>query len=160
MQEITIQAIQPGESSLVRRLIIENWGSERVIIHDAEYFPHELPGLIARRGGTIVGLLTYRLEYHACEIVTLNSFLPHIGVGRSLLDAVRELARQAGCVRIWLVTTNDNLSALGFYQHYGFSLYALHCGAVSRSRQIKPEIPLVGENGIPIRDELELEIWI
>lgn len=33
----------------------------------------------------------------------------------------------------------------------------VHRHAVAAARQIKPEIPLVGYDGIPIRDELELE---
>ena len=59
---------------------------------------------------------------------------------------------------MWLITTNDNLNALRFYQKRGFELVAVHRHAVDESRKIKPEIPLVGENGIPIRDELGLEL--
>jgi hypothetical protein len=66
-------------------------------------------------------------------------------------------ARAAGRTRVWLITTNDNLDALRFYQRRGFTLAALHRGAVARSRRLKPTIPEVGAHGIPIRDELELE---
>ena len=54
--------------------------------------------------------------------------------------------------------SNDNPPALRFYQKRGFALVAVHANAVERSRQIKPEIPLIGRGGIPIRDEIELEL--
>ncbi|MGD8245715.1 MAG: hypothetical protein PVG25_02965 [Anaerolineae bacterium] len=60
--------------------------------------------------------------------------------------------------RIWLITTNDNLAALRFYQRRGFSLVAVHPGAVDQARTLKPEIPAIGHSGIPIRDEIELEL--
>jgi RimJ/RimL family protein N-acetyltransferase len=71
---------------------------------------------------------------------------------------VKEVARQHGCQRVWLITTNDNLNALRFYQKRGFELVAVHRRAIDEARKIKPEIPLIGEYGIPIRDEIELEI--
>jgi hypothetical protein len=50
------------------------------------------------------------------------------------------------------------VDALRFYQRRGFRLVALHPGAVDDSRRrLKPEIPELGEYGIPIRDELVLE---
>ena len=68
------------------------------------------------------------------------------------------LAKKAGCSRIWLITTNDNLHALGFYQRRGFVIKAVHPNALDRSRELKPSIPLISENGIPLRDEIELEM--
>ncbi len=105
-----------------------------------------------------MGLVTYHLEDDACEIVTLDSDLPGQGVGTALVRAVRQFARDEGCRRLWLVTTNDNLSALRFYQKRGFTLAALRTNAVERARELKPELPLVGNDGIPLRDEIELEM--
>ncbi|HEX7715028.1 MAG TPA: GNAT family N-acetyltransferase, partial [Bacillota bacterium] len=62
------------------------------------------------------------------------------------------------CQRLWLITTNDNLAAIRFYQLRGFVLVALHRDAIAQSRKLKPEIPLRGIDGIPIRDEIELEV--
>jgi GNAT superfamily N-acetyltransferase len=93
----------------------------------------------------------------ACEIVTLDNLGDRRGVGTALIEAVMETARAAGCRRLWLITTNDNLRALRFYQKRGFRLVRLSPDAVTAARRIKPEIPLVGEDGIPLRDELELE---
>ncbi len=50
------------------------------------------------------------------------------------------------------------MRALRFYQKRGFVLVAVHRDAVAAARALKPEIPLIGEDGIPIRDELELEL--
>jgi len=75
-----------------------------------------------------------------------------------LVDTVKEGAKAKGCRRLWLITTNDNLNALGFYQRRGFRLIALHPNALEASRKLKPQISLKAANGIPIRDELELEL--
>jgi ribosomal protein S18 acetylase RimI-like enzyme len=80
------------------------------------------------------------------------------GVGTALIEAVQRLAASRGCARLWLITTNDNLDALRFYQRRGFQLVAVHRGAVDDSRRrLKPEITVTGAYGIPLRDEIELE---
>jgi RimJ/RimL family protein N-acetyltransferase len=71
-----------------------------------------------------------------------------------------ECAKEAGASRVWLITTNDNTDALRFYQKAGFRIVAVHQDAVALARRIKPEIPIMGENGIPIRDEIELELML
>jgi ribosomal protein S18 acetylase RimI-like enzyme len=116
-----------------------------------------LPGFVAERDGLPLGLVTYRLENDACELAFIVSLERHAGIGSVLLDAVVQAV--AGCERIWLVTTNDNLDALRFYQRRGFVLSALRPGAVDEAReQLKPQIATVGEFGIRLRDELELEL--
>ena len=73
------------------------------------------------------------------------------------MDAVRTRALDAGCGLLWVVTTNDNVDALRFYQRRGFRLARLRPGAVDESREtVKPEIPAIGDHGIPLRDEIEL----
>jgi hypothetical protein len=60
---------------------------------------------------------------------------------------------------VWLTTTNDNLDALRFYQRRGFRISAVRPRAVERARAtLKPEIPEVGAYGIPVRDEIDLEL--
>jgi hypothetical protein len=60
--------------------------------------------------------------------------------------------------RVWLVTTNDNLDALRFYQRRGFRIAQVRPGAVDETRKtLKPSIAEVGDFGIPIRDEIVLE---
>jgi hypothetical protein len=71
---------------------------------------------------------------------------------------VAAAARKKGCRRLTLITTNDNLHALGFYQRRGFELAGIQRGAIGRARELKPSIPLIGQNNIPLRDEIELEL--
>ena len=149
-----------GDRAWVERFIVEQWGAEVVVVHDTVYCPSSLPGLVAWQTGERVGLATYQLDGAACEIVTLDSQRPGIGVGTALVEAVKRTARATACRRLWLITTNDNLDALRFYQKRGFVLVAVHRNAVDRARQTKPEIPKVGQHGIPLRDEIELEMHL
>ena len=122
------------------------------------YYPYLLPGFMAIQKKKKMGLLTYHIKENNCEIVTINSIRSGIGIGGVLIDAVKDNARQIGCKRLWLVTTNDNLNAQQFYQKRGFVIAAVHKNAVDKSRKLKPEIPLFGGNGIPIKDEIEFEM--
>jgi GNAT superfamily N-acetyltransferase len=127
-----------------------------MVVHDEVVRPAELPGFVARAGDQIVGLVTYRIADGDCEVISLDSLREGFGVGSALLGAVEEAARAAGCRRLWLVTTNDNVAALGFYGRRGFRMTGIDRGAVDRARRLKPAIPEVAANGIPIRDEITL----
>jgi GNAT superfamily N-acetyltransferase len=117
------------------------------------------PAYVARVDDELVGVATYVLGEGTCELLTLHATRRNAGVGTALVSAVAEAARSAGCTTLWVVTTNDNVDALRFYQRRGFRLARLRPGAVDDSRlTLKPEIPTVGGHGIPLRDELELEL--
>jgi ribosomal protein S18 acetylase RimI-like enzyme len=117
------------------------------------------PALLAVDDGRIAGVLTYLVSGEECEVLTLHVDRQWRGLGTELLAEVRRIAARAGCTRLWLITTNDNVDALRFYQRRGLRLAALHAGAVDDCRaRLKPEIPPVGAHGIPLRDELELEL--
>jgi ribosomal protein S18 acetylase RimI-like enzyme len=120
--------------------------------------PADLPGFAAFDDERCVGLVTYELGAEACEIVTIDALEEGRGVGTALLEAVVEVAREADCSRVQLLTTNNNLRALAFYQKRGFRLVGLAPGAIDEERSLKPSIPLVDEAGLPIRDELHLEL--
>jgi ribosomal protein S18 acetylase RimI-like enzyme len=116
------------------------------------------PAVVAEDSNGVLGVLTYVVDGDRCEILTLHASERRRGVGSALLQEVERIATESGCRRLWLVTTNDNVDALRFYQRRGFRIVAVHPGAVERSREtLKPEIPEVGEYGIPLRDEIELE---
>jgi GNAT superfamily N-acetyltransferase len=74
----------------------------------------------------------------------------------ALVEGMADVASAAGCTRLHVITTNDNLPALRLYQRHGFVLAAVRPGAVDLARRRKPEISATGHAGIPIRDELEL----
>jgi len=138
-------------------LITELWGSEVVAVRGTSLRPAEMAGFIAERSDRLAGLLTYQLlGADTLEIVTLNALDRRAGIGTMLIEAVVAKARRFGCREIRLTTTNDNVDALRFYQRRGFRLAELRAGEVDRARQHKPEIPQVGDYGIPLRDEIDL----
>src|SRR5262249_5898511 len=119
-------------------------------------------GLVAEAGDRRVGLLTHRFDGPGrIEISALLSLEPRRGVGSTLVRALAEIARRAGIDEIRGTTTNDNLGALAFYQRLGFRLVQLRAGAVDEARRtIKPSMPETGEDGLPLRDELELGLAV
>jgi ribosomal protein S18 acetylase RimI-like enzyme len=153
---ISIRPISSDDRAWVAATTIERWGDETVVGHGVVYHPAELPGFIADRDGTPVGLLTFAIDGEACEVVTIDALVEGIGAGTALLDACAAHARAHGCTRLWLVTTNDNLRARSWYERRGFHVVAVHEGAVARSRELKPSIPLFGADGISITDEIEM----
>ena|SRR5436309_3015515 len=138
--------------------MLEHWGSNKVVSRGVVHYPQDLPGFVASYEGEKVGLVTYNITGASCEIVTINSIQPSAGVGTALIEAVRDIAIKSECTRLWLITTNDNMNALRFYQKRGFVLVAIHRNALDISRKLKPEISLIGNDGIPLRDEIELEM--
>jgi GNAT superfamily N-acetyltransferase len=145
------------EQVWIERFLNRSWGStvvSRGVAHDAS----RLPALLAVQDGEIVGLATFCLENGECELVTLDSLEEGRGIGSALLAGVSERAGQSGCTRLWLITSNDNVNAIRFYQRRGMRLVAVHRGAIDEARRIKPSIPLIGQHGIPIHDELEFEL--
>ena len=118
----------------------------------------ELPAVVAvDDDGERVGFATYIVEGALAELVSIDALRPGAGVGRQLLDAVAGAARAAGAERLLVMTTNDNLVALRFYQRAGFRMAELRTGAVDEARAtLKPSIPETGNDGIPLRDEIDL----
>ena len=155
---LSVRPLGPADRGWVERVTRAEWGSETVAVHQQLYRPSELPGFLALQGRTKQGLITYHLEGASCEVVTLNSWSEGRGIGTTLLAAVRDVCRREGCTRLWLITTNDNTHALRFYQKWGFRIAAIHVGAIAADRRLKAELPTHGQDGIPIRDEIELEV--
>ena len=119
------------------------------------------PALIAEVDGEIAGVLTWVLRGHSMEVLTLHAARRWAGAGTALVAAARRVAEASGARRLWLITTTDNVDALRFYQRRGFRMTRVHPEAVDRSRAtLKPGIPETGEHGIPIHDEIELELLI
>lgn len=157
MLSIQVRPLNSNDADWVNRFLVEHWLSTKIVSRGSVHSADQLPGFIASQDTRRVGLVTYCIEGDQCEIVTLNSVSEGLGVGSKLIDAVRSATLSRKCRRLWIITTNDNLSALRFYQRRGFTLSAVYPNALDATRKLKPEIPLIGQNGIPIRDELELE---
>lgn len=153
-----VHPIASGDRSWVTEQVRRLWGGAYVVAHGVTYYPDDLPGFLAIRESERVGLIAHTIEGERCQIVALYSLHPGIGVGSGLVEAVKENALSLGCRTLWLTTTNDNLDALGFYQKRGFVLKTIHRNAAAIARQLKPELPVVGLHGIPVRDEIDLEM--
>ena len=69
-----------------------------------------------------------------------------------------KFAIKKNCTRLKLITTNDNIRGIEFYQKRGFVFANIYINAIENSRRLKPEIPMYADNGLPIRDEIEFEI--
>ena len=154
---MTVRPLGEGDREWARRKLRVR-GGDVVVSRGRVHDPAALPGLLAEEGSAPVGLLTYLVDGDDCEVVTVNAFPRGGGAGTALIEAAAAAAREAGASRLWLITTNDNLNALRFYQKRGFRLCALYPGALDETRRLKPSLPLLGQEGIPLRDELALEL--
>ena len=152
-----IKAVDSSTRKSIVDLIAKNWGSPIMVTKGRVHDLSKLPGYIVYEGMEIKGLITYNVENDECEITSFDSFEENKGIGSALLEKVVKTAEEIGCKRIWLITTNDNTKAMRFYQKRGFDLKAIYCGSVQEARKIKPEIPLYGNDNIPIMHEIEFE---
>jgi DNA-3-methyladenine glycosylase I len=157
---LQIRPVEPADKDWITQLMQDEWGSPMQISKGHIFYPADLPGFVALKDGERAGLITYDITGDSCEVGSLNSLKPNSGAGTALIEAVKDKARQAGCKRLWLITTNDNLNALKFYQKRGFRLVAVYPNSMDQVRQLKPQVPLLGNDGIPLRDEIELEILL
>jgi SAM-dependent methyltransferase len=158
LQMLRVRALTPEDSGWKEQALLRVWGSTSVARKEELVDARPFEGFVALAGHDRVGLVTYAMRDDECEIVTIQADREGVGIGRALMDAVRQRAQELGARRLWLVTTNNNVRAFAFYQRWGMDLVALRVDGVTRSRALKPGIPTVDPAGIPIRHELELEL--
>jgi len=121
------------------------------------YRAEDLDGILVYKEKKIIGLGLYYIKNNECEIVLMETFIQNKGIGTQLIQKIKEIAEKEKCKRIWLITTNENINAIRFYQKRGFHLSNIYINALEESRKIIPEIPKM-EDGIEIRDEIEFEM--
>ena len=149
-----------GDGDEIEEFLTQCWGARFVVSRGKVTDATKVPRIVARSGeGGLVGLATYGIdeENRSCELITIDAVLERRGIGSRLIQLVEEAAREKGCQRVWLITTNDNLEAAAFYAKRGYRLVAVHLDALERSRELKSGISKVGKHGIPIQDEWEFE---
>lgn len=152
---VALRRVTADDLPRLRKFWQDHWAGEEMLVHGEVFRPEQLEGFVNEDW---TGVVTYVVDPPGCEIISLDSLKEGQGIGTALIQAVVEEARRRGCRRLFLSTTNDNLHALGFYQRRGFELATIRRGAVNESRKRKPSIPLIGDNEIPVRDEIELEM--
>ena len=155
---MNIRPLTPEDRACLRQFWYEQWSGEFIVTHGVIHRPEDVEGFVVDDLSDWAGLITYKITNGECEVVSLDGLKEGQGIGTMLLRKVIEEAKSRGCKRIFLITTNDNLYALGFYQRRDFELVAVHRGALDETRKIKPSIPIIGANHIPLRDEIELEM--
>ena len=155
--ENKIESINEDNRNLVNQFLIDNWFSTDLSVRGEIIDGTKLEGFLLQEECKIIGLVTYMFFEEICEIVSLDSKKENIGIGSALVKEVEKVARDNDCKKMRLITTNDNMRALQFYQKRGYCLTKLYPNAMEEVRKIKPNVPELGDNGIPLRDELELE---
>jgi len=156
-----IEPITTSTRELATAYIIKEWQSARMAIRGEIIDCSVIDGFIVldETRENVIGLATYIFRDDSCEIVSINSENPRTGLGTALVEKVKAAANTHGCKTLRLLTSNDNLNAIGFYQKRGFELVGVNLGAIDRERQTnKPEIPLIGQNGIPLRHEIDFSM--
>ncbi|TKD72586.1 GNAT family N-acetyltransferase [Pseudalkalibacillus hwajinpoensis] len=155
--EYNIQPTQEEHQVKLGNLFTTLWGSTEMIVSSGVYDISRLDGFIAyNESGDISGVITYYFHESFLEIISLDSLVENNGVGSRLLMEVEIAAFIGELNEVSLLTTNDNLKALRFYQRKGYRLTSIKSDAVNQARVQKPEIPEVGYHQIPVHDELEL----
>ncbi len=152
--------ITPEIRDQVNNFIDERWHGLVMAVRGRLVDMTVLDGVAAYESDVLAGLIMYEIENRECEIMSLDSVREGQGIGTRLIEAVIDKAREAGCSKLKLITTNDNTDAIKFYQKRGFDMARIYRNAVDESRRLKPTIPLTGWYGIPIKHEIEFEYII
>ena len=159
-QAVSVRPLQPTDADWVDRTQATVWGS-RMIARKGELLDSStLPGFVAVRDGDRVGLVLFCVRGEAYEIASVWTAVRGERIGRALMQRCFDDARGRGCRRVWLITTNDNVGAIAFYQHLGMDLCGFFRNAVATTRRLKPSIPLRDEFGVGIDHELEFELLL
>ncbi len=157
---IRVRPATAADKPFIRAELRKWWGDETVVLRGEIYHPAEYEGFIAEYDSAEAGLILLRFEGKRSEIMSLSASDESPPISSKLVAAAINRAREKGAQKMIVVTTNDNISALRFYQQLGFTIRDWRMNAVERSRAIKPKIPREGNYHIPIRDEIELELII
>ena len=155
-----VRQVAPGDRDWVVKSLVAVWTSTSVARRGELVEAAGLPGHLATLGARRVGLVLVDVKDKAYEIVAISTTEPHRGIGRALMESCFAEARATGCRRVWLVTTNNNIGAIAFYQRLGMDMCALHLQAVQLSRELKSTIPVRDAAGVPIDHELEFELLL
>ena len=153
-----IEEVQEQHRAWFRLLLYERWGSSNVDTRGRLHQALQLPRFPAIENNTPISFITCLLKDGDCEIVTLDSLLSGKGIGTAMVKRVQKSPVLNNRARVWLITKNDSTDALRFYQKVGFRIVTIQRGSIAKSRKLKLEIPETGNNGIPITDEIELEV--
>lgn len=158
---LDIRDFEDDDRAWARQLIEEHQDGDHRVARLGELLdPTEQEGIVAELDGRPIGLLTVHETDRGLEVLTLHSEVGGVGAGTRLLETALRVAEASHAPRLWLVTTNDNVDAIGWYLRRGMTVADVHAGAVDADRAaVKSSIPSTNRlNGLPIRDLVELEL--
>jgi ribosomal protein S18 acetylase RimI-like enzyme len=153
-----IKIISAENREQVNDFISSHWFSTDMVVRGEVVDMKVLDGFVVYDSETITGLTTYRIEDDEFEIMSLDSLRENQGIGTALINKVIKKAAKEKCTKIKLITTNDNINAMRFYQKRGFDMAKLYHNALDVSRKLKPSIPMLGDFDIPLKHEIEFEM--
>lgn len=135
------------------------WGDPVQLMFDQQFTVTDQPAFIAECNNKIAGFIFYTPFQDTTALIVALGVLPQYqgcGIGRDLIARVELFAKEQKRNRLLVVTTNDNLLALSFYQRAGFQLFEVVPGIIAE--KIGGVQPGVAQ--IPIRDELRLRKFL
>ena len=155
---MNIVNVSPENREQVNDFISSHWFSTDMVVRGEKVDMTVLDGFVLFENEAIIGLVTYRITGNECEIMSLDSLKEKQGIGTALMNKVIERAPKLNCTKVKLITTNDNINAIRFYQKRGFDMVCIYHNSMEAARKIKPSIPIIGEFNIPLRHEIEFEM--
>ncbi|WP_019743658.1 GNAT family N-acetyltransferase [Bacillus altitudinis] len=156
-EELTVTQPISKDFSWLTCFFNEHWGGTTMVSKGTTYNVLNENIMLAKRGDSIVGILVYKIFKEEAEILTLEALEKYHGVGSKLLFELEQHLKTQNIHSINLITSNDNLNAIRFYQRKGYSFKNIYIGAIDKARMLKPTIPSIGNYGIHVKDELEFE---
>ena len=157
---IKIDVITEENRKLVNQFILDHWYEVVMIIKGERVDISSSDGFCIIDGQTVTGLITYRLKNNICEITLLHTIVQNRGIGRQLVQKVIETVKNNHVDTITVVTTNDNIGAIAFYQKIGFDMVQIYHDSMDYVGKFKPGVPIMGENHIPLRHEIEFFMYL
>lgn len=155
-----IKNISYKNRNQINYFINSQWFSTNMVVRGELVDMTVLDGFVAYENLNIIGLITYRIKDNECEIISLDSLKERQGIGTSLVNKVIQVATKNKCIKVTLISTNDNINALRFYQKRGFDMVRIYYNSLEIARKIKPSIPMIGEYNIPLKHEIEFEMFL
>lgn len=152
--DVVVRRSRPADHAWLEPRLDDGWGGAHMARRGELLDVLSLDGFVAEIDGDPAGVLTHRPDGDETELAFLWAFAARRrGIGTALVQALFD----ATTGPVWLVTTNDNVEALAFYERLGFRVREVRRGAVDDARaRLKPSIPVASTNGTRIRDEVEL----
>lgn len=153
--EYTVQQASCDDVEVLEELVKLFWGDPIQLMFNQTYRVAQEPTITAKKDGNTIGFISYNDFSKKAVLIMALGILPGFqgcGIGRTLVDQVENYAKSQGKQELLVVTSNDNLPALAFYQRHGFQLFEVAPNVIAE----KLGGLQLGIARIPIRDELRL----